>query len=364
MFESFLIFDGKFYEQCDDVATVGPTLANVFMCHFENIWFENCPSHFKPIVYRWFVDDTLLLLRSKDHVEKFRSYLNKEHKNVKFTSETGENGSLSFIDIKISRKNNKFVTSVYRKPTFCGVFTNFESFIPDTYKRGLIETLLHRSFRLCSNYENFHWEIETLKSILKHNSYPHNLVNHCIKKILNKLFVQRDINFMVPKRELICVLPYLGKTSLDLRIRLRRTIERNLPFCKLKIIVRSKCRFNTLFRFKDSLEKKIRSEIIYRYTCSNCKVAYYGKTFRHFYARAGEHMGISNHTGKRLKNVMQSAISDYLLLCNCAINFDDFDILAAESNKFKLLLRESLLIKRDKPILNRTIKSFPLELFG
>ena len=37
-------------------------------------------------------------------------------------------------------------------------------------------------------------------------------------------------------------------------------------------------------------------------------------------------------------------------------------ILAAESNKFKLILRESLLIKRDKPILNRTIKSFPLEL--
>ena len=50
-----------------------------------------------------------------------------------------------FLDIKISRENNKFVTSVYRKPTFTGVFTNFESFIPDIYKRGLIEALLHRS---------------------------------------------------------------------------------------------------------------------------------------------------------------------------------------------------------------------------
>ena len=255
------------------------------------------------------------------------------------------------------------MTSVYRKPTFSGVFTNFESFIPDIYKRGLIETLLHRSFRLCSNYENFHWEIETLKSILKRNSYPHNLVNHCIKKFLNKLFVQRDLNFTIPKRELICVLPYLGKASLDLRTKLRRTIERNLPFCKLKIIFRSKCRLNTLFHFKDSLEKKIRSGIIYRYRCSNCNVTYYGKTFRHFYTKAVEHMGISNLTGKRLKNVKQSAISDHLLQCNCTINFDNFDILAAESNKFKLLLRESLLMKHDKPILNRTIKSFPLELF-
>ena len=110
-----------------------------------------------------------------------------------------------FLDIKISHENNKFVASVYRKPAFSGAFTSFESFIPDIYKRWLIETLLHRPFRLCSNYENFHWEIETLKSILKRNSYPHNLVNHCIKKFLNKLFVQRDLNFMVSKREFIYV---------------------------------------------------------------------------------------------------------------------------------------------------------------
>ena len=162
---------------------------------------------------------------------------------------------------------------------------------------------------------------------------------------------------------MICVLPYLGKASLDLRTRLRRTIERNLAFCKLKIIFRSKCRLNTLFHFKDSLEKKIRSGIIYRYRCSNCNVTYYGETFGHFCTRAAEHMGISNLTGKRLRNVKQSAISDHLLQCNCTINFDNFDLLAAESNKFKLLLRESLLIKRDKPILNRSIKFFPLELF-
>ena len=164
------------------------------------------------------------------------------------------------------------MTSVYRKPRFSRVSTNFESFMPDTYKRGLTETLLHSSFRLCSNYKNFHSEIETLKSILKRNNYPHNLVNPCIKKFLNKLFVQRDLIFTVSKRELICVLPYLGKASLDLRTKLRRTIERNLPFCKLKIIFRSKCRLNTLFHFKDSLEKKIRSGIIYHYSCSNCNV--------------------------------------------------------------------------------------------
>ena len=43
--------------------------------------------------------------------------------------------------------------------------------------------------------------------------------------------------------------------------------------------------------------------------------------------------------------------------------FDDFHILTGDSDQFKLVLRESLLIKRDKPILNKTIKLFPLQLF-
>ena len=44
---------------------------------------------------------------------------------------------------------------------------------------------------------------------------------------------------MVPKRELTLVLLYLGKLSLDLRTRLRRTVERDLPYCKLKVIFKS-----------------------------------------------------------------------------------------------------------------------------
>ena len=83
----------------------------------------------------------------------------------------------------------------------------------------------------------------------------------------------------------------------------------------------------------------------------------------YFRTRAAEHMGISNLTGKRLKNVKQSSISDHLLQCNDTINFDNIDILAGNSNKFKLLLRESYLIKSSKSFLNRTIKSFPLEFF-
>ena len=89
---------------------LGTTLANVFKCHFENIWLENCPAHFKPNVYRRFVDDTFLLFQTKDHVEKFKNYLNQQHKNIKFMSEIEKNGSLSFLGITITNENKKFVT--------------------------------------------------------------------------------------------------------------------------------------------------------------------------------------------------------------------------------------------------------------
>ena len=71
-------------------------------------------------------------------------------------------------------------------------------------------------------------------------------------------------------------------------------------------------------------------------------------------------MGISPLTNKRLKNVKQSAISDHFLTCDCNMNFKDITILSKDSNDFNLLIKESLLIARDKPILNETVKSFPV----
>ena len=69
-------------------------------------------------------------------------------------------------------KNGKFVTNVYRKPTFSEVFTNYESFIPAYQKRGLLHTLLHRSFSICCDFKTFHFEIDHLKTILIKKQLP------------------------------------------------------------------------------------------------------------------------------------------------------------------------------------------------
>ena len=68
-------------------------------------------------------------------------------------------------------------------------------------------------------------------------------------------------------------------------------------------------------------------------------------------------------SGKLVKNSKKSAIFDPILLKGYDTSFEDFTILLKETNKFKLHLKEPLLIKRDKPELNRNIHSYPLELF-
>ena len=81
--------------------------------------------------------------RSVDYAEKFKKYLKKQH--VAFTCEKEENGLLSFLDIKMNRKNNTFFTLVYWKPTFSAVFVNFDFFV-QMFKDSLIDTLLYRKF--------------------------------------------------------------------------------------------------------------------------------------------------------------------------------------------------------------------------
>ena len=60
--------------------SLGPTLANAFLCYHEKIQLRNYPSEYKP------VNDAFLLLPSKHRIEKFQNDLNPEHKSIIFNN--------------------------------------------------------------------------------------------------------------------------------------------------------------------------------------------------------------------------------------------------------------------------------------
>ena len=125
------------------------------MCSSESKWLRNCHNDFKPVFYRRYVDDIFALLSSPDHTDKFKEYLSSKHPNINFSIEKEKDGCLPFLDVNIFRENEKFATNIYRKKTFSGVYTNFKSFVPETYKIGLTKSLLFWCFSLCSDLSNF-----------------------------------------------------------------------------------------------------------------------------------------------------------------------------------------------------------------
>ena len=115
------------------------------------------------------------------------------------------------------------------------MFANYDSFIFDTYKIGLVHTLLFQFFKIYSSTENFRIEVELLRSIFKCNNYPVNIIDQCIKKFFDKLYVPKQMVLTVPKMELLVVLPYLGAFSLNLRKHLYKSVSKSLPQCNKKL---------------------------------------------------------------------------------------------------------------------------------
>ena len=184
-----------------------------------------------------------------------------------------------------------------------------------------------------------------------------------IKKFLDKLYVAKQIVPTVHKRGFLVVLPYLGTFSLNLRKRFNKPVSKSLLQCNIKVICQSRNWLSSFFKFKDSIPLYLGSHLIYKIQCSNCIVTYYGKTERHLKFRDGEHISTSPLTGKRVNNNKKSSVKDYCLLSGHVCSFEDFTVLNYESHTFKRLIKESLLVTKDKPLLNKQVKSLKLELF-
>ena len=80
-----------------------------------------------------------------EYFAAFRSFLNGRHGNMFFRIEREKQNRMSFINVQVIREDKTFTTSVYRKTTFIGVYTHFNSFLlPSTYMYGTGYTLAYR----------------------------------------------------------------------------------------------------------------------------------------------------------------------------------------------------------------------------
>ena len=193
-----------------------------------------------------------MLFKSASHTPKFLQYLNSKHSSIKFTCDVGTNSKLSFLDILIHNNQNKFETSVYRKPTLTGLGMRFNSFIP-YFKNNLISCFINRAFRICSNEKSFNAELKFLTTYFTQNGFPCNFVQKMFRRVLNSIYNPKPIKCTVPKKPLFISVPYLGKDSFILKRKLTSLIGRFYPQFKIICCFKSSFTIGSMFKFKDKL---------------------------------------------------------------------------------------------------------------
>jgi hypothetical protein len=227
---------------------------------------------------------------------------------------------------------------------------------------SVLRSLLYRAFRLCSNWNLIHIEINFIRSMLLRNSYPGWLIDRVIKKAMSQ-FINPVLNFGPKKETLYIGLPFLGKSTDSLRASILRICKQFIPHKDVIVFYKPGRRISNFFHIKDATPLALRSHVVYEFTCTECQFSYIGQTTRHLRHRIAEHSGVSHLTGNPVKSLVHSSIRDHCSQCqnsNCSIR--NFKVLASGSNNTELLVKERLLIDQKKPLLNGNAGSFELLL--
>ena len=142
--------------------------------------------------------------------------------------------------------------------------------------------MLFRCFNLCSDFVKFYHEINIIKSILYKISYQHDFIDKCIKEFLKRALTRKVVASTLPKKDLMTVVPYLGKLSLQIRTTINCVMKNKLPHCNFRIVFHTKCKLINFFTFKDKIPVFLHSGIVYKFKCGGCNVTYYGKIIIRF----------------------------------------------------------------------------------
>ena len=163
-------------------------------------------------------------------------------------------------------------------------------------------------------------------------------------------------------RNLKIKLPFYGLLSFIIRKKLHNLLKDFFPNVKFMFIFTNNFTIGSQFRHKERLPMSLISNIIYQFTCSNCKVRYIGETVRNLSLRFAEHRGVSARTNKPISSPSHSAIRSHALESDHNFSIDDFKILASVRSPLDTKLLETLFIKHLSPELNNQDTSFELNV--
>ena len=93
---------------------------------------------------------------------------------------------VSFLDVLIIHKDYEVETTVYCRSTNNDIYLHWQS-STTTWKQGMLQTLVSRAFKVCSNDQHLQNEIKHLKKVFRYiNGYPNWMIEQTIEKVKNQ----------------------------------------------------------------------------------------------------------------------------------------------------------------------------------
>ena len=344
-------FRGERFQQVDGVAMgspLGPFLADVFMSKVEEI----CKHEILDLpFYKRYVDDTLIISDTKEQAERLLCAFNSAHRNLHMTTEYESSDALPFLDLMLTRKPDGSISrTIYRKATWTGLYTNYNSFTPIKHKRALVRTLFYRARELCSP-DQIDSELQFLHSTLRSNGYPESFI-----RTHSRALPKAEPMIGVPKKTVYLKLPFKGdEVSRLITKRLKSSVERTYNTVDLRFLTTTtKLPIHSV---KSRIPVPATSHCIYQFNC-NCGASYIGRTDRYLSDRIREHIPrwVERYLTRSIDNVQSadrlpaSSIGRHLIESGHQINpASAFSVVYRNQNARDLKLLEAVAISRLKP---------------
>ena len=97
----------------------------------------------------------------KNEANNILKYLIRRHDSIKFTMCMAEQSKLQFLDMVVISDETKqhYYMDIYHKPTDTGIYSLYDSYVPAVYKLETLNALLHRVWKIRTNYNQFNVEV-------------------------------------------------------------------------------------------------------------------------------------------------------------------------------------------------------------
>ncbi len=322
---------------------LSPLLAEIFLQHMELQIIPKIP-HVK--LWVRMVDEVYAIFRKRKEVEVLQ-ILNNYHADLKFTIEEEQNGTLNFLDVTLTRKEDGSLgRNVYRKPTHTDRYLDWTSHHHRSQKIAVIDSFTMRALKICDN-SSLSQELHRIENCLLKNGYPRHVILKRIEYLQNR--PPRPPSLPLNRSDLIanifeerkwCAIPYIGQVTYQIAGIIRTYLEKDLGYYTGIKLSKMLC------NFKDK-SPSIPSGI-YKIFC-NCNKVYIGET-NNMDRRKKDHDGDLRH-----KRIDRSALAEHEdnHPSNKVIT-DSIVLLHFEKRNFQRKFKESIFIQKYPYNMNRS----------